>query len=106
MKVLEKDYNSLVKNTNSVLLNDIEFIDETFSGEYYDDRLYVNYHSLDIEILKDNADLYLSLDLQCDIHKLYALLDIIRFRISYLNLSCKVYIEDKMLYLAISENQV
>jgi hypothetical protein len=55
--MLINDYNSLVKNNKNSHDKGIEFIDETFSMEYDNDRLYVNYHSLDIEILKDEATL-------------------------------------------------
>jgi hypothetical protein len=102
--MLINDYNSLVKNNKNSHDKGIEFIDETFSMEYDNDRLYVNYHSLDIEILKDDGDIYLSFDNRLyDIYRISSLLDIIRFRISYLNLRCRIYIEDNTFYFAISK---
>ena len=95
------DYNSLVKNSHE---KGIEFIDENYNGEYANDRLYVNYHSLDIELLKDGKDIYLSFDNRLyDIYRISSLLDLIKFRISYLNMRCRIYIEDNTFYFAISK---
>lgn len=104
MNALKKDYKDLVTNSHTVLVNDIEFIDENGIVEPDDDTLYVHYHNLDLKLLEEGEEVYLSIDKsKVNMFQLNALLDIIRKRTSLLNLRCDVRFEDSKAYFCFSK---
>lgn len=96
---MKKNYKDLVTNSHTVLINEIEFVDEQGVKDFDEDTLYVHYHTLDMKLLEEGEEVIFSLNKsEVNVFRLSALLEILRRRAGLLNLQCNVMFEDNRAY--------